>query len=66
MTTATSHLERMQQSISLLPQSGRDVIEALFVCGLSEKAACVKLNISVEELAKRRSAALRSLMTAAR
>lgn len=66
MTTAASHLERMRQSINLLPQSGRDVIDALFVRGMSEKATCEALKISMEELARRRSAALRSLMTAVR
>lgn len=66
MTAPTSHLERMRQSINLLPQAGREVIDALFVRGLSEKAACEALKISAEELAKRRSTALRSLMTAVR
>jgi DNA-directed RNA polymerase specialized sigma24 family protein len=66
MTSATSHLERMRQSINLLPQTGRDVIEALFVRGMSDKAACEALKISHEELAKRRRSALRSLMTAVR
>lgn len=66
MTNATSHLERMRQSIHLLPQAGRDVIEALFVKGLSEPAACEALKITQEELVRRRSTALRSLMTAVR